>query len=334
MTDYWIQMDEGLLHSRLVDRLRALGLDTDQVIGKLYRLWIATLRLERGGVIGDRSDAWIEEAVLWRGEPGAFAAVIREQHLDQDGRIRDWQAKYGQLELLRGQARDRMRAKRQRDRERDVTRTEDVTFDERSRDSGGDVQGTPLPSPLSSSSSTETTNGKDAGQERREQQLASWADCPSVVGLVRSSRRPGAVLAFLDNLLTGEMGETKRSREVIARAALDMAASNDPRGFTPQGFRIFCDTAEKGMTRTKGREVNRREETYIEAEDAARRAREAESVKPDTLLKQFADRDPERYAALRVEAEAQVDPAVKIGRNFLVKAKLVELVRAEVGDAA
>lgn len=346
MADYYVQMDEGLLTSRLVDRIRdATGLDTDQVLGKLYRLWIATLKLAKDGVIGDRSDAWIEETVAWRGEPGVFAAVIRAHHLDRHGRVRDWADKYGKLEQIRAGVRERVRAHRERERNGYSNAPVTVTDELPAELPGRDVTVTPLPSPSLSSVSPETATTTDAdaekqtattkaGRERNEQLLAGWAEHPAVVGLVRSSRRPGAVLALLENMATGEMGETRYDRSVIERAVLDMSASDDPRGFTPQGLRAFCQKAAEGVKRTAGRKVHAREQAAMDHETFAKDEHEREEREALAMLKAFERERPDVFAQLKQRAEAQVPKTLTMGRDLIVRGALIRLVREAQDNAA
>ncbi len=125
MADLYVQVEAGFARSKLVDRTRGLGVTTNEAIGLYVRLWLAVLLTQSGGQVGERSDAWIEEEAGWRGEPGAFAALVRRHHLDDDGRIRDWEEKYGKLETRRAEQR---RFKRdQRARTRTAQRQEELT---------------------------------------------------------------------------------------------------------------------------------------------------------------------------------------------------------------
>jgi hypothetical protein len=113
MADLWIQVEVGLPSSKLVTRARMqLGLDTNQAIGILVRLWLAVMEEGCQGHIGERDDEWIEDAVRWKGEPGAFAAFVRQYHIDENGVVLEWLEKYGALELLRAEAARIKRAQR------------------------------------------------------------------------------------------------------------------------------------------------------------------------------------------------------------------------------
>src|SRR3954470_19859252 len=97
--DRFVQIETGLPSSKLIDRTRdALSIGRALAVGLYVNLWIAAMQLRTRGLIGDRSDRWIEEAAGWDGGPGAFAKRVREIHLDRDGVIRDWLIKYGKLD--------------------------------------------------------------------------------------------------------------------------------------------------------------------------------------------------------------------------------------------
>jgi hypothetical protein len=352
-TRVFVQVEEGLLTSRLVDRARAIGLDTDQAIGKLVRLWLATLKLQTGGVIGDRSDAWMEEVVGWRGEPGVFAGFVREHHLDASGRIRDWMDTYGKLELIRKVNRERKGKQRQQlteepnglSRGQTVRQGVGQTVGPAVRqgcDNGGDRRCDTSPS--SSLSLAVEQQGQENGDQGRARDdsdpiralfaVDEFGEATEAVeALVRSARRPHAVVGELRALVGGMRGRAV-PLNVLRVAAEQYNASDEVTVFSPRYFMAFCDNASRQLARGEGQRINDREGSYVERESKAAKAREAEAADSKTLLADFKRDNPERFAELEIEARAFVEAsgmtAKSVGFNVLVTGKLQSLVRQEV----
>jgi hypothetical protein len=357
MADYYAQVEAGFPRSKLVDRARtALGLDTDQAIGKFVRLWLAVIEAGPGGSLADRSDAWIEEAVAWRGEPGAFAKFVRDVHLDEHGVIRDWEDKYGVLDKLRRQARDRKAAQRERERsERNGTVTPLSRGHERDqgRDGPGDGHAAVLPpvtesSLLSPSSSslvvtqeqkpvpTQEPVRRDAPpadplidtleRARLDPALFAPDDWVHVSGLLRASRNAFAVACTMRGHLEGEEGPIYTPK-VIGRAAREFGAAG--KEFNARYFAGFLRDAEKAMAGgDNSRRQGQQEARFIDHEAVQREREVREEAAIVEMLADFERRHGARYVQLQEIAEKSVGPNFKGKfRAPVVRAALVKLVR-------
>lgn len=319
------QVEAGFPRSKLVDRaMTSLGLDRDQAIGKFVRLWLAMLQCGPGGSLADRSDDWIEEEVGWRGMRGAFAAFVRQYHLDERGVIRDWDEKYGKLDRLREQARDRKR--RQRDRERDEV-----------GDEVGDSHRDIVPSRVTGDVTREVTDGVTAGVKRRERSLTSpvslspvsashtatgqerevrhadlralfdtalgvgWLEQPALValseemsGFIRAARAPLAVAQTIASHLPGGAGTPTARPEIVATALREMAAAGER--FNARYFAGFVRRAIGG--RALQREAQHEAAVQDDERAVVRDVRSAEKA-----VQVWAEANPDTYA--RIEAAAR-----------------------------
>lgn len=338
MTDYYVQVEVGLATSKLVDRGRdALGLDTDQVIGKLVRLWGAAMTARCGLTLGERTDTWIEEAAAWRGQGGVFATFIREHHLDGVA-IKDWREKYGKLEALRDTAARIKREQRERKAmeklglvDRPVDRPVDKPVD-RPRDSGVDS------SPLSNLQSVVAVGLEKKIELERAEAFAhdevhlfteqydfgDWG--PIVRGFLRSSESPVSVMAELRLHLTGEMRYPKREAKMVGYALNQYIIAE---GMVGRGrlkgalFNGFVKRAVGGLAMRTADDTEREEQ-------AKAIERITEEQKPGVSVARYSVDEPERYAQLQAQAESEVDPKIHMGRSILVRARLIELVTEEV----
>lgn len=348
MADLWVQVDAGFPTSKLVDRARGLGLDTDQVIGKFVRLWLAVMVSQTHGSLGERSDAWIEEAVGWRGEVGAFARLVRQYHCDEKGEIRDWFEKYGKLEKVRAEANRLKREQRLREKlgneeqEHHIERRDGpVRPPARPVDSRPDVQVDPSPiSNLQSGSSV--VEKKKAVQEPKTDWVKEfvaahpfgrWGD--QVEGFLRASKSPLAAKAEIELHLTGEMSYKKTPALVVGYALNQyMAAHNDDR----LNSALFAGF----VRRAKGKLAMNQEDRTIETEQAAKVEREREDSDKAAKIRQrverFEEDHPERYIELELEAKRQIDEEHKglevRGKSILIRGRLIELIQGEVNRAS
>lgn len=341
MTDLYVQVEVGLPTSKLVDRaVEMLGISSDVAIAKLVRLWLRTMEVGCHGQIGERSDRWIEEAVLWTGEPGAFAAFVRLHHLDSTGVIRDWIDKYGAVEAGRERARNKKRKQRAKTREEDVPGTGEGQ-------SGGpkrDVPVTLLQSPISQSQESLSTGhiqsegtSDDLATRRADAMQAltlflsrhdfgRWRE--AVEGYIRSTRKPMNVLAHLDLWLTGEMGYKKRTPEEVGFAVNQYAASGESE-FKAALFDGFVRRVKGQMDRNVGHAAREAESAQLVNERREREMREQEE-KDQQMLNDFERRNETRFEELKAMAEKKVDPRYKGDtRTEMVRGQLVMLVRKE-----
>lgn len=184
MIERYVQVEVGFPRSKLVDRARTvLDVCRPRAIGHLTLLWLAVMETGCSGRLDDRSDLWIEDAAEWRGEPGKFARFVREHHLT-DGVITDWTAKYATVDEARQRNTTRMRRTRTAHR----ARTDDAQ--------SAHVRDTPLLlSTLSSSNGANQTEMLVGRETPGSDEFGP--DTEFVVGLLRSSEKPHAVLATL-----------------------------------------------------------------------------------------------------------------------------------------
>jgi hypothetical protein len=88
------------------------GDDLAKAVGHLVILWGNVSVHADNGFVRDYPDAQLEKWAEWTGTRGEFAAWLREHHLDEDGRIRDWDEYAGALEARRARERARVASMR------------------------------------------------------------------------------------------------------------------------------------------------------------------------------------------------------------------------------
>ena len=148
----------------------------------------------------------------------------------------------------------------------------------------------------------------------------------SVAGIIRSARSPAAVLATLRMHLSGEMSHEKATALELGLACQQYQANGEQQ-FKPAFFAGFIRRTKHGIARTETRKRNASEERHIADEEAKREA-DAEQEQRDTaFLSSFAAESPERFAELRAVAERQVPARLTFGREQLVRAQLIRLIR-------
>ena len=348
MADLWIQVETTFPRSKLVDAaVRELGLDRDQAMGKLVRLWLAVMEDRRGGNLADRTDSWIEEEVGWRGEPGRFAGFIRQYHLDETGMIRDWPEKYGKLE----QTRAHFRAKKQQQRSA-------------SRGHGGVVvpetvpktpQGTEaafradVPDDVSEKVSTTLTSsalssyqGPENGRDTARAKLADPLDAPEfpdlaplgdskphAQGLLRASRSPLAVAQTIMGWLTETPDHKPVTPAVLARAVREYAANETQ--FRARLFGGYVRDAERAMQGDRGRVALAHERQHIDTEAVQRERDDREAAEMLRMAEAFERDEPERFAELKAEAERKCTYKGMM-RDEMVRGALLSLIRHEVSN--
>ncbi|RTL04107.1 MAG: hypothetical protein EKK62_17070 [Acidimicrobiia bacterium] len=130
MADFWIRVHANLAHKPVAFRAAdALGVKHAAAIGHLVMFWGAASQHAKNGHVADYPDAQLESWACWEGRRGVFAKFLREHHLDEDGRVREWDEYGGSLERSRERNRARVARFREQKRESngDVTITETVT---------------------------------------------------------------------------------------------------------------------------------------------------------------------------------------------------------------
>jgi hypothetical protein len=330
-TTRFVQVETGLRRSKLVDRMVAeLEVVPVIVIGCLVLLWSEALEARTRGDLSERSDRWIEDAAGWRGEPGAFAAAVRRHHLDEHGVIRDFEEKYGKLDVQRTKATkykaiQRSRARQYADGPEEVL---DV--------SSGQTDDSPRIFSSSSSSSAvdlEKSKGIEIEvviEEEEHPAIAlildrfdEFADWP--LGLVRAARHPLAVAAELVGHLDGMHG-AKFTPEVVSFACRQYAANGEP--FKASYFAGFVRRAEDAIAKRTVRAQGQSETRFIrgEVEESDRLAQEV--AIQDTLIAEFKIGHTSEYEVMLGESEKTI-PA-KWGammRTPMVRAELAKRIR-------
>lgn len=114
MPGFWIRVNARLADDHLVRSFaRALfpttpvWLSVHTACGLLVTLWGRVIDEQEDGRLADRDDDVLEEWAKWRGDPGAFAALVRGTFLDPAGVILEWDTYAGPL--IRRRERDRNR---------------------------------------------------------------------------------------------------------------------------------------------------------------------------------------------------------------------------------
>jgi hypothetical protein len=126
----WIRVHAQLVSRPVVARCaEALRIDTFKAIGHLVTFWGAAAEHSQRGHITTVPDVLLERWAGWTGKRGAFAAWVRAEHTDDQGRIREWEEYQGALDV-----------RRERDRERKRREREGVTSGGRPPDSPRDVR--------------------------------------------------------------------------------------------------------------------------------------------------------------------------------------------------
>ena len=106
----WIRVHAVLIDRPVTMRLaQAARISPHEAAGVLVTFWGAVASQVTNGAVGGCPDAMLEAWARWRRKRGQFAAWVRAEHLDADGRIREWDEYAGKLETIR--ERDRTRKK-------------------------------------------------------------------------------------------------------------------------------------------------------------------------------------------------------------------------------
>jgi hypothetical protein len=113
MTEPWIRVHANLVDKPIIDRaVDALDVSEHEAIGLMVTFWGSVSQNVIGGHLSDVSDRQIERWARWHGRRGRFANFIRTAHLDDDGRVNEWDEYAGALESRRAKERERLRNKR------------------------------------------------------------------------------------------------------------------------------------------------------------------------------------------------------------------------------
>lgn len=147
----------------------------------------------------------------------------------------------------------------------------------------------------------------------------------SIEGICRSARHPASVIATLRMHLSGEMSHEKGTPLEVGLAAQQFLAAGED--FNPRYFAGFVRGAKKGVERTEARRRNVAEDQHIAAEQQQREREIAEERKANETLKSLEEHEPERFAELQKRAFSAIPPKITFGRDELVRAQLLRLIR-------
>lgn len=145
MAEPWIRVHADLGSKPVTQRAAdALGVKRAAAAGHLVFFWGNVSRHATNGVIAHYPDALLELWACWEGTRGRFAKFIRDNHLDDDGRVREWDEYAGALEQRKQKNREHQAAWRARHKD-DVSLTSDLAKgvtrrDETKRDETEDQQ--------------------------------------------------------------------------------------------------------------------------------------------------------------------------------------------------
>ncbi len=130
MSDPWIRVHANLAQRPVIWRLADhLGISKHEAMGLLAEFWGNVSQHAKNGQISHLADSHLEAWADWRGERGLFADFIRSQHVDADGRVKEWDEYHGKLELRRESDRKRKEIQRKSAGSPvDVTRTVRTTI--------------------------------------------------------------------------------------------------------------------------------------------------------------------------------------------------------------
>jgi hypothetical protein len=108
VAENWIRVRAHLSSAKVALRLAPLCKGGAQhAAGVLQDFWSSVKDNTPNGFIADADDRMLEAWALWTGKRGAFAAWVREHHMDADGRVKEWDEYMGELELRRAKAREK-----------------------------------------------------------------------------------------------------------------------------------------------------------------------------------------------------------------------------------
>lgn len=117
MAEPWIRVHANLRRRPVVLRAaEALGVKPHMAMGLLVEFWGSVSQHVVDGMIGNRTDTELEQWAGWAGKRGLFAAFIRDQHADEEGRVNEWDNYAGALETRREKDRERQRLARDKRR--------------------------------------------------------------------------------------------------------------------------------------------------------------------------------------------------------------------------
>ena len=243
MAESWIRVRAHLSKTRVAEKLAPLVRgDRQKAVGVLVDFWSGVAEFALNGFIRDKDDQTLEDYASWRGKRGAFAAWVRSQHMDDDGRVPHWDEYMGQLEVRKLIDRERKRL-------------------ERGEKSTGRPQDCPADNPLDSPDSVYCYGDED-GTERKKKQnkTPTTARAELIAALATPSRRYGmdACIRVWEQGLDLPPGLGVPTAEHIEKACREVLGGVDTAELRPRvvrGFlvRVMRGEAEPTPTRAAAR---------------------------------------------------------------------------------
>lgn len=118
MAEPWFRMHAQIADKPVIWRLmQTLDIPMAQAVGHMAMFWGAVSRTCPGGIVSDVPDIVLERWAQWSGAPGMFATFVRKRHVDEDGRVREYEEYCGALDDRRDYERERKALQRQKARE-------------------------------------------------------------------------------------------------------------------------------------------------------------------------------------------------------------------------
>lgn len=113
MAEPWIRVHANLAGRPIVWRaVEVLSVSSHEAIGLLVQFWGSVSQHGNNGLIETVPDAQVEAWAGWTRKRGKFAAFIRAYHLDDEGRVNEWDDYAGKLEDRKEKDRNRKRKSR------------------------------------------------------------------------------------------------------------------------------------------------------------------------------------------------------------------------------
>lgn len=126
MREPWIRVRAHLSRAKVAQRLAVICRgDAQKASGVLQDFWSSVAEQGTNGFIRDYPDHTLEDWAGWRGKRGVFATWVRQHHMDEDGRVKEWDEYMGALEARREA--DRLRKEAERVRRKSTGSPADVT---------------------------------------------------------------------------------------------------------------------------------------------------------------------------------------------------------------
>jgi hypothetical protein len=261
VSEPWIRVHANLHAKPVIARaVAALAIGENEAVGLMVRFWGAVSQHVVNGQVADTTDRQLEQWAGWTRKKGRFAAFVRSQHFDTDGRVNEWDEYAGALETRR----EKDRARKEQERLRKSRG--------RHADSPQDVTGVSIPARVNETIRNETTTtapspARSVWQPAREVKIAERLTSvagrdafAAILHVTQSESGKAGVCAQVEMCLAGEMGEPRATAEQMDRAIRDYATNGLSNGgrFNANHFRQCVRTATEPPQNGNGARGGRR----------------------------------------------------------------------------